>query len=163
MTKKLKRPCSLLLVVMMVVGLFTAIPMTASAEEIYNSEIDATQLQAGDILCKDTVISCNNYASLDITYTAIDGTETYGYISQNQTITMPKSYIVTGKEPDPDEDHVDFWLLYLEEYAVHTVTWKNWDGNVLETDENVEMSSISLILKKITSIYCTRPINVTAQ
>ena len=58
MTQKLKRPCSLLLVVMMVVGLFTAIPMTAGATEVVSvtwKNWDGTVLEIDENVAEGTI------------------------------------------------------------------------------------------------------------
>lgn len=58
MTKKLRRPISLLLVVMMVVGLFTAIPITAGATEVGSvtwKNWDGTVLETDENVAEGTI------------------------------------------------------------------------------------------------------------
>ncbi len=54
------------------------------------------------------------------------------------------TYTFNGWSPDVDKvtKDVTYTAVYTEELRMYTVTWKNWDGTVLETDEKVEYGTL---------------------
>ena len=65
MISKIKKPVSILLALMMVVSLFTIVPLTASAEDYVDSSVWLGNLAAGDTLSAnngETYIECQEYS-----------------------------------------------------------------------------------------------------
>ncbi len=54
------------------------------------------------------------------------------------------TYTFKGWSPDVDKvtKDVTYTAVYTEELRMYTVTWKNWDGTILETDEKVEYGTL---------------------
>ena len=68
------------------------------------------------------------------------------YNSATPTKAADAQYTYTFKGWSPDVDKVTkdatYTAVYTEELRMYTVTWKNWDGTVLETDEKVEYGTL---------------------
>ena len=155
MMKIVKRPLSILLSVLMVVGLFTIVPITASAFEWYPYSLyisSVTELKEGDVIEGYLIIDED-----DETYTSIDGdlvtvinadtSEQIIYRTDSEW-TADKDYEIVkkeqvdlcdGYEDDYDDSSVYEYVFYVREPApaTYTVTWNNWDGTELEKDEDV--------------------------
>ena len=145
--QKFKKPISILLSVMMIVSLFTIVPITASAvddsvENWYTSTTD--KLNKGDGI----------YSTFDDDGMGVEGDLiTIKDADSNKDITSrvtyweaDKDYVIVSKNKNDisneytgyDYANVNEYIFYIREAAsTYTVTWKNEDGTELEKDENV--------------------------
>ena len=63
--KKIKKPVSLLIVFMMIVSVFTILPISASAA-VLTGTVDMSELQVGDVIKSDVTITNNNGYSIKL-------------------------------------------------------------------------------------------------
>ena len=104
MINKIKRPLSIVLVVMMVVSLFTIVPITASAATYYDTDIiNASNLKAGDIIvCSDEGYSVMLDSYDEITLKA--GT----YMQEHSDVVADTDYVYSNPETGPFLDGMGF-------------------------------------------------------
>ena len=164
---KTKRPLSFLLAVVMIISLFAAVPFTASATTYSSGYIEARNLQVGDIITGTaegadfygyTVIlkggtygEGNAYSGLEsvcsndrqipgdaldlefyeghITISDYDDWGEFVPVANNQIVDAIVVLAIDGNT---------ITLGGFDPNATFTVTWKNWDGTTLETDEDVK-------------------------
>ena len=104
MINKIKRPLSIVLVVMMVVSLFTIVPITASAATYYDTDIiNASNLKAGDVIvCSDEGYSVMLDDYDEITLKA--GT----YMQEHSDQVADTDYVYSNPETGPFLDGMGF-------------------------------------------------------
>ena len=92
MTKKMKRPVSFLLAVVMVVSLFAAVPFTAGATA-YGALVYSSDLQVGDTLVNDCFLENNGYTIYLKGGTYSDNSYSIdGYIPSEDLLIFPGSF-----------------------------------------------------------------------
>ena len=73
-------------------------------------------------------------------------TPEYNGDTPTKPTTEQYTYTFSGWDPDPKVSEVTGDATYTAQFTgtvnEYTVTWKNWDGTVLETDENVEYGTM---------------------
>ncbi len=149
--KKIKKPISIVLALMMVVSLFAIVPITASAAKI-TSTVDISELQPGDVVDSYTSISNNNGYTVKIpsgqarqwgnaSGVLIDhDVELTNYSFRGSSITNRSgdySYFVPvdgdGQGPYFAIESVDHDAKVVTVYSpvVYTIQWLNYDNRVL--------------------------------
>ncbi len=164
--QKTKRPLSFLLAVVMIISLFAVAPFTAGATTYSSGDIEARNLQVGDI-----ITGTAEYADF-YGYTIILKGGTYGEGSMGMLEKVcSDDRVISGEVVDLyiDEGHITIFdyndygsfvpvannqivdaiivlaidgntitLGGFDPNATFKVTWKNWDGTTLENDEDVK-------------------------
>jgi len=110
--------------------------------------------KTGNIKGKDAPVYTEKYSvtwkNWDGTLLEIDDNVTYGSNPSYDGATPIKAkqgdyvFTFTGWSPslEPVDSNVTYWAQYSSAIATYTVTWKNWDGTVLEEDDNVSSGSM---------------------
>ena len=166
MTKKIRKPLSIILSLMMILSVFTIIPTTANAFVTGESTFYVVgsftdwQTDAGYILTENPEARGEYYLSgVDL-----HKDDEFKVVEENDSIQdfepvwypagFDNSYIVSADGTydiyfRPNYDGGDDWhynCIYAADVTpepeTYTVTWKNWDGTELEKDENVEEGTI---------------------
>ena len=170
MTKKLKKPVSILLSLIMVFSLFAIVPISAGATTYDSGYVDARNLQVGDIITGSAEYA---YGFDEYTIVLKGGTYGEGYGDYLEEVCS-EDRSIPGDAFDLyiDEGHItlcdyDDWgefvpvannkivdaviilakdgntitLGAFDTNATFTVTWKNWDETVLETDNDVALGA----------------------
>ena len=133
--QKLKKPVSILLVFMMIVSLFAAVPMT----------VNAAPPGGGGITSKTITLYANN--GTDQSYSQ---SNTVGMLNVTNPLaygfTTPDNKTFSSWNTQPDGTGADYGssftynfssdlTLYAQWVTLYTVTWNNWDDTELDTDE----------------------------
>lgn len=170
MTKKLKKPVSILLSLIMVFSMFAIVPISAGATTYDSGYVDARNLQVGDIITGSAEYA---YGFDEYTVVLKGGTYGEGYGDFLDEVCSEDRRI-NGYDFDleTDEGHLtlcdyDDWGEFVpvannkivdaviilakdgntitlggfDTNATFTVIWKNWDGATLETDANVKLGA----------------------
>lgn len=164
MIKKIKRPLSIVLVVMMVVSLFTIVPITASAADgtIYDSgNVIVDDLSVGDIIkvgvdsvyITKSVFAFKGYAydeSGNIGYGFLEfyPSQFFATTDEGKLILQDVNSNVKHYPADENFNYANALIVTAKEGSritleattvatTYTVTWKNEDGTILETDTDV--------------------------
>ena len=154
MIQKIKKPVSILLVFMMIVSLFTVVPITASAAAYYGA-YDAYDSNSTNELKQGDQIS-GHYHPTETEYLEADYVTIVDYNTGDKIAsrvlewTADKDYeIIQKAQSDISGDFEDsFDSAFVYEYTFtireakpkYTVTWKNGE-TTLETDTDVEENS----------------------
>ena len=131
MTKILKRPLSILLAVLMIAGVFAALPLTAYAATYESGSVSISNLTEGDIL------------KSGVTVTAVDGTDGFRvFINTDeevidepvQSYTTDKNYsVIAAMNTD---DGGDNWIIDLKPIAhTHSFTYTASGATITATCE----------------------------
>ena len=172
MIRKIRKPISLVLVFMMIVSLLAAAPITASAAVYDSGSVEAKNLQVGDIITgrvgyvdfsgytvtlKGGTYGAGNpyYGEIDKIYTEDRVISDYGFDFQadeghillsdyddwGEFVPIVNKQIVDAvKVLEKGENTIT--LGGFDPNKTYTVTWKNWDGALLETDSKVAFGTI---------------------
>ena len=169
--KTIKKPVSILLSLIMVFSMFAIVPISAGATTYSSGDVDASNLQVGDIIT-GSVEYVDFYG-----YTVVLKGGGYGegdaYRGRLESVCSEDRSIPSGAfDLYIDEGHLtlydyDNWgefvpvannkivdavivlakdgntitLGAFDTNATFTVTWKNWDGATLETDNDVALGA----------------------
>lgn len=167
MISKIKKPVSILLVFMMIVSLFTIVPISASAATYDSGDVWYQDLQVGDVITGNAE-GVMGFAQCTVTLKGGTYGKSYGdYLdevcSEDREIgesccglSFNDGHIEindmgSGERfcPVVDNQIVDAIIVLAKDenritiagcvpIATYTVTWKNWNGATLETDSEVE-------------------------
>ena len=169
--KTIKKPVSILLSLIMVFSMFAIVPISAGATTYSSGDVDASNLQVGDIIT-GSVEYVDFYG-----YTVVLKGGGYGegdaYRGRLESVCSEDRSIPSGAfDLYIDEGHLtlydyDNWGEFVpvanntivdaviilakdgntitlggfDTNATFTVTWKNWDGATLETDNDVALGA----------------------
>ena len=165
---KTKRPLSFLLAVVMIISMFAAVPFTASATTYSSGYIEARNLQVGDIITGTVeyadfygytiILKGGTYGTGVVSTGMIDEIYSDDRVISDDAVDLQfdEGHITICDYNDWGEfvpvannqivdaivvlamDGNTITLGGFDTNATFTVTWQNWDGTTLETDEDVK-------------------------
>lgn len=131
-------------------GSTPARPATAQYTYTFNGWTPAVASVTGDATYTAAYTETVNkytvtWKNWDGTILETDSDVPYGTVPEYNGETPAKegdaqySYSFAGWDPEVEEvtGDADYTAIFTESINTYTVTWKNWDGTLLETDENV--------------------------
>ena len=159
--KKIKKPVSILIVFMMIVSVFTILPISASAA-ILTGTVDMSELQVGDVIKSDVTITNNNGYSIKLPSGKIYCDDSMEILDHDVVLKdfsiLYNSYSIKVKDntAEPTYYPIDQYgfgggeafvvtavdsatsIVTIETPIIYNVSWENYDGRYLEVQNAVE-------------------------
>lgn len=160
--KKIKKPVSILIVFMMIVSVFTILPISANAA-VLTGTVDMSELQVGDVIKSDVTITNNNGYSIKLPSGKIFCNDSMEILDHDVVLKdfsiLYNSYSIKVKDNTAEDsiyypiDQYGFGggeafvvtavdsatsIVTIETPIIYNVSWENYDGRYLEGQNAAE-------------------------